>query len=127
MVTDPIADLLTRMRNAFNAKRDKTVVQSSKIKIAILTVLKKHQFIADFYEIKTGGHSELEIIFNPERRTLNLKRISKPGQRIYVPSKKIQTVLNSYGVALFSTSKGVMTGEEARKARVGGEYLCEAW
>ena len=127
MTIDPIADLLTRMRNAFAARREKTVAPHSQLKMAILETLKKYHFIRDFKVIKSGAFEEIEIIFNPERTSLNLKRISKPGQRIYIKHSQIKPVQNHYGIALLSTPKGIMTGEEAKKAKMGGEYLCEAW
>lgn len=127
MVTDPIADLLTRLRNACRARRDKTVVPHSKVNLSILAVLKKHRFIADFHAVKTGDFPEIEIALNPERPTLNLKRISKSGQRIYIKKTEIRPVCSHYGIALISTPRGVMTGEEAKKAGVGGEYLCQVW
>ena len=127
MVTDPIADLLTRLRNACRARREKTVVPYSKVTMAILATLKKYKFIGDFRQVKTGAFPEVEVWFNPERQALNLKRISKSGQRIYIKKTEIKPVRNHYGIALISTPKGVMTGEEARKAGLGGEYLCQVW
>lgn len=127
MTTDPIADLLTRMRNAVKANREKTVAPYSKFSVALLQALKAHRFISDFHQVKTGRFDELEIWFNPERTGLNVRRISKPGQRIYIKKNAIKPVRNFYGIALLSTPKGVMTGEEARKAGLGGEYLCEVW
>ncbi|MFH0820785.1 MAG: 30S ribosomal protein S8 [Candidatus Peregrinibacteria bacterium] len=127
MVTDPIADLITRMRNACMARRETVVASYSKINLAILGVLKKHKYIADFREVKTGSFPEIEITLDPHRKSLNLKRISKSGQRIYIQKSQIKPVCNHYGIALISTPKGVMTGEEAKKAGMGGEYLCEVW
>ncbi len=127
MVTDPIADLLTRLRNACRARRSATVVPHSKVSLSILAVLKKHRFISDFRVVKTGTFPEIEILFNSERPTLNLKRISKSGQRITIKKTEIKPVCSHYGIAILSTSRGVMTGEEAKKAGVGGEYLCQVW
>ena len=127
MLTDPIADLLTRVRNACKARRETLVAPYSKINLAILRTLKNHKYIADFREVKTGTFPEIEIALDPHRKELNLKRISKAGQRIYIQRNQIKPVRNRYGIALISTSKGVMTGDEARKAGVGGEYLCEVW
>ena len=127
MITDPIADLLTRIRNAIKAKQQKTVMPYSKIKVAIFDVMKKRKFIKDYRVVKSGTFDEIEIEFNTELTELNLKRISKPGKRIYVKKDQIKPVINGYGIAIFSTPRGVMTGNEALKTGVGGEYLCEIW
>lgn len=126
-MTDPIADLLTRMRNAFNAKREQVVTPYSKVNVAIVETLKKSGFIKDYRKIKEGSFDRIEITFDRERPTLNLKRVSKPGQRIYIGKLEITPVLNNYGISVLSTSKGIMTGREAYKAGIGGEYICQAW
>lgn len=127
MVTDPIADLLTRIRNAVKAKHSKTVVAYSKLKMAILEVLKKNKYVDDFKVIKVGNFDQIEISLNVEHTELNLKRISKPGQRIYMKKGDLKPVLNGYGIGVISTPKGVMTTSEARKSGLGGELLCEIW
>ena len=127
MVTDPIADLLTRIRNAVKAKHSKTVVPYSKLKVAILEVLKKHKFVDDFKVIKVGNFDHIEINLNTSFQQLHLKRVSKPGQRIYVKKGELKAVLNGYGIGVISTPKGVMTTSEARKNGLGGELLCEVW
>lgn len=127
MVTDPIADLLTRIRNAVKAKHSKTVVAYSKLKVAILEVLKKNKYINDFKVIKVGSFDQIEIILNEDHTLLHLKRISKPGQRIYMKKGELKPVLNGYGIGVISTPKGVMTTAEARKSSLGGELLCEIW
>jgi small subunit ribosomal protein S8 len=127
MNTDPIADLLTRMRNAVKARQTKTVVPHSNLKMAILDVIKKRKFIQDYKMVKNGKFNEIEIVFNPELKELNLKRVSKPGQRIYVGKGEVKTVHYGYGIALISTPRGIMDGFGAMKAGVGGEYLCEIW
>ncbi len=128
MNTDPIADLLTRIRNAVQARQLKTVAPNSKVKVSILEVMKKRNFINNYKVIKDNkSFEELEIEFNPELASINLKRISKPGQRIYVKKSDIKPVLNGYGIAIYSTPRGVMTGDEAIKAGVGGELLCQVW
>ncbi|PIZ71250.1 30S ribosomal protein S8 [Candidatus Peregrinibacteria bacterium CG_4_10_14_0_2_um_filter_43_11] len=127
MVTDPIADLLTRMRNAFSANQEKTVVPYSKAKIAILSVLKQYKFIVDFKVVKSGSFDEIEVLLNRELKEFNLKRVSKPGQRIYIKSDAIKSVYNGYGIAVLSTSKGVMSANQARRDGLGGEYLCQVW
>jgi small subunit ribosomal protein S8 len=127
MVTDPIADLLTRMRNAFSANQEKTVVPYSKMNFAILQVLKKYRFIDDLKKIDEGSFQKILIDFNVERSGLNLKRISKPGQRIYFKNTEIKPIRNGYGISIFSTPQGVMSGHTARSAGIGGEFLCEVW
>ena len=127
MNTDPIADLLTRMRNALSAGRQGTTVPYSKMKVAILEVMKKRNYISSYKVVKNGQFDEIEVVFADEFSKLNLKRISKPGQRIYLKKTDIKPVMNGYGISIFSTPNGVMTGDEAYKAGVGGEYICELW
>ena len=128
MNTDPIADLLTRIRNAVKANQNNTVIPYSKHKIALLEVMKKHNFVNDFKVVKNSkSFDEIEVKFNSDLNELNLKRISKPGQRIYIKKEDIRPVLHGYGIAIISTPRGVMTGDEAFKAGVGGEYVCELW
>jgi small subunit ribosomal protein S8 len=127
MITDPIADLLTRISNAVKARHGRTSVPYSKLKTTILDVLKKNKFISDFKVVKSGSFDEIEIQLNSEQKALNLKRISKPGQRIYLKKNEIKPVLRGFGISVVSTPKGVMTGDEARKNGVGGEIICEIW
>ncbi|MBU1017826.1 30S ribosomal protein S8 [Patescibacteria group bacterium] len=126
-MTDPIADLLTRMRNAVKARQLKTVAPYSKLKTAILDVMKKRHFINDYKIVKNGDFDEIEIEFNPDLSSFDLKRISKPGRRIYVKKSSIKPVIHGYGISILSTPNGVMTGDEAAKKGVGGEYLCQIW
>jgi len=127
MVTDPIADLLTRIRNAIKAKHTHTRVAYSKLKVAVLEVLKKSQFISDYKVAKSGKFDEIEIELNPKFSELHLKRISKPGQRIYIKRDQLKPVLSGYGIGVISTPKGVMTTREAKKNGLGGELICEVW
>jgi len=127
MNTDPIADLLTRIRNAVKAKHAETRVPYSKMKVAILDVLKSQQFIKNYKVVKDGSKADIEIQLDEELKEMSLKRISKPGQRIYIKKDQIRKVLNGYGIGVISTPKGVMTTAEARKTGLGGEYLCEIW
>lgn len=127
MITDPIADLLTRMRNAVKARHSQATVSHSKLKQSILDVMKKNQFIEDFKVIEGKPYAQLEIRFKNDIPSLSLKRVSKPGQRVYVQKNNIKPVLNGYGIAIISTSRGVMTGAEAFKSGLGGEYLCQVW
>ncbi len=127
MNTDPIADLLTRIRNAVSARQQKTVAPYSKVKVAVLEVMKKRNFIDSYKVVKDNRFDEIEIVFNSQLSQINLKRISKPGQRIYLKKNDIRPVLNGYGISIISTPKGVMTGDEAAKVGLGGEYLCQIW
>lgn len=123
MNTDPIADLLTRIRNGVKANHERVVIPASKLKMAILNVLKKRQFINDY---RQDGR-DLLVTLNPAHQEIHLKRISKPGQRIYKKSKDLKPVLQGYGIGVISTPKGVMTTDEAYKKQLGGEVLCEVW
>lgn len=128
MNTDPIADLLTRIRNAIKARQSKTIAPYSKLKKSILEVMKKNEFIHDFKVVKNKSNfDELEITFNNQLNDINLKRVSKPGQRIYIKKSDIRPVLNGYGIAILSTPKGIMTGDEAMQNGIGGEYICKVW
>lgn len=127
MNTDPIADLLTRIRNAVKAKHEKTIIPFSKLKVSILEVLKSKKFISSFSVDESGRHNEIIVQLSPIITDLSLKRISKPGQRIYLKNDQIKPVLNGYGISVISTPKGVMTGKEAKNIGVGGEVICEVW
>ena len=125
-MTDPIADLLTRIRNGQMARKEIVSVPHSRLKQSILDVLVKNAFIKGYKEVKEGQFKQINIELDTEKK-LALKRISKPGQRIYVGKTDIGRVLNGYGISLISTSKGVITGAEARKQGIGGEVLCEIY
>jgi len=131
MVTDPIADMLTRIRNA-NAMRYKEVeVPSSKVKVEIARILKEEGFIND-YKVKKNNVQDIIAISlkygdNKERVITGLKRISKPGLRVYAKSEEIPRVLNGLGIAIVSTSKGIMTGKDAKASNLGGEVLAYIW
>ena len=130
-VTDPIADMLTRVRNANQMRYNEVVVPSSKMKIEIAKILKSEGFIAD-YKVEKGEVQDNIIITlkygkNKERVISGLKRISKPGLRVYAKAEEIPTVLNGLGISIVSTSKGVMTDREARKLKIGGEVMAYVW
>ena len=131
MVTDPIADMLTRIRNA-NVMRYKEVeVPSSKIKVEIARILKEEGFIND-YKVKKNNVQDIITLSlkygdNKERVITGLKRISKPGLRVYAKSEEIPRVLNGLGIAIVSTSKGIMTGKDAKASNLGGEVLAYIW
>lgn len=131
MVTDPIADMLTRIRNAIMSKHDVVSVPASKIKVAISELLLHEGYIKSFEEKGEGIARTIEIVLkygpNRERVIQGLKRISKPGLRIYVNSADIPQVLNGLGIAIISTSKGLLTDKQARQQNVGGEVLAYVW
>lgn len=127
MTTDPIADLITRIRNAARARKTMVHIPYSKIKESVCDVLKKYQYIEG---VSVSGETigkELIVELKVDKKDIHLKRISKPGQRIYVHSKEIPKVLDGLGMAIVSTPKGVMSGREAKKQNLGGEYLCEVY
>jgi|WetSurMetagenome_2_1015567.scaffolds.fasta_scaffold285835_3 small subunit ribosomal protein S8 len=125
ITTDPIADLLTRIRNASKARKDVVSIPHSKMKLDILKLLKDRGFIGDFKTVKNGKFEEIEVSLSADRPQLTLKRISKPGQRIYVKSTSLKKVNGGLGLAIVSTPKGIVSGDEAKKMKVGGELLCE--
>jgi len=122
-MTDPIADFLTRIRNAQMARNAEASAPYSKLKESIARVMKKNNFIADFRVEKEGDHAQL-VLRLPDKK-LSLERISRPGQRIYTPHNRLYKVLNGFGISIVSTSRGVMTGYEAQSLGIGGEVLCE--
>ena len=130
-VTDPIADLLTRVRNANRALKAEVVIPYSRLKAEVANVLKREGYIADFYAEKLeGGKQVLKIqmkVVGRERAIVGIKRISRPGLRRYVRSKDIPRVLGGMGISILTTSRGVMTGHEAKKAKLGGEILAYVW
>lgn len=131
MVTDPIADMLTRIRNANQMRYKEVEVPASKIKLEIARILKETGFVAD-YKVKKNDTQDTIVLFlkygqHKERVITGLKRISKPGLRVYANAKEMPRVLNGLGIAIVSTSKGVMTDKEAREANLGGEVLAYIW
>ena len=123
-VTDPIADLLTRMRNAQMAGKNATHAPYSKMKESVCEVLKTNKFIANYTVNKSNQFPELEITFDAMYPRLELKRISKPGQRIYIGKTEIPRVKNGMGIGVLSTPQGVMCTKSAKKKGLGGELLC---
>ena len=126
MTTDPIADMLTRIRNALTAKHETVEIPASKIKVNIAEILKKEGYIAD-YGVQGAIKITLKYAGKNKKVITGLKRISKPGLRVYCESTKIPSVLNGMGIAILSTSQGVMTDKEAREAGCGGEVLAYVW
>ncbi|MBU3933054.1 MAG: 30S ribosomal protein S8 [Candidatus Omnitrophica bacterium] len=130
-ITDPLADMFTVIRNAGNAKKDKAEFPSSKLKIEILNALKKEGYIKNYKYIsdKKQGRVRVYLRFRKEKRPAitNLKRISKPGLRIYVSKDEIPRVLGGMGTAIISTPSGILTDRQARNQGIGGEVICYVW
>lgn len=128
MYTDPIADLLTRIRNAISAHHEKVNVPHSKLKENIVKVMKEKGFIEDYRSTEEEkGKKQLEILLKEDRKDLTLRRKSKPGQRMYVKKSDLKLVKSGLGILILSTSKGVMTNIEAHKQNLGGEIICEIY
>ncbi len=130
-MTDPIADLLTRVRNALIARHDRVDVPASKIKVAIVRIMKDEGFIKNFKVSKDNKQGMIRIFLKYSDRNSpvinGLERVSKPGRRVYQKATDIVPVLSGLGVAIVSTSAGVMTDKEARRQNVGGEMICHIW
>jgi small subunit ribosomal protein S8 len=131
MMTDPIADMLTRIRNGNNAKHDSVDIPASNIKREVAQILLDEGFIKGFDVIEDGKQGiirmELKYGNHNEKVISGIKRISKPGLRVYVKSDEIPRVLGGLGIAILSTSKGIMTDKDARKEGIGGEVVCYVW
>lgn len=129
--TDPIADFLTRIRNAIHARHRSVEVPSSRMKREIARILKEQRYISNYTEIKDNKQGVLKVALrynsNGDNAIKGLKRISKPGRRIYVGANEIPRVLNGLGCAIISTSKGVLTDLQAREMKIGGEVICYIW
>ena len=132
-MTDPIADMLTRIRNANVAMHDEVRMPSSNLKVALAQILKSEGYIESFHveenTDRPGSSLIVEMRYSPERERVisGVKRVSKPGLRVYTKADKIPRVLGGLGVAVLSTSQGLMSDREARKRRMGGEILCFVW
>ena len=131
VVTDTIADMLTRIRNANQMRYTEVVVPSSKLKLEVARILKEEGFIEDYKLEKNDVQGTIVLTLKygekKERVITGLKRISKPGLRVYVKNTEVPTVLNGLGIAILSTSKGIMTDKKARAERIGGEVLAYVW
>jgi small subunit ribosomal protein S8 len=130
-VNDPIADMLTRIRNAVMVGHDSVLMPSSKMKLAIASILKEEGFITDYEVVRGKSHREIKILLKYHDRNkpviAGLERVSKPGLRVYVQKKEIPRVYGGLGIAILSTPEGVMTGQQAWQRGVGGELLCYVW
>lgn len=127
MVSDPIADMLTRIRNAYAVRKESVLIPDSRLKRDVLAVIKKSGYISDFYVSKDAvGYVEVKLSY-VGREIKKLERVSKPGCRVYAKKKNIPKVLSGMGMVILSTSKGVMTGAEAKKQGLGGEIICKIY
>ena len=133
MMTDPVADMLTRIRNANIRRKKKTHVSYSKLKEAILDVMKREGFIADYVILEPRNLPykilEVHLKYDEEGQPVitQLKRESKPGRRVYHSVEEIKKVLNGFGIGIYSTNQGILSDRECRMKRVGGEYICSIW
>jgi small subunit ribosomal protein S8 len=131
MMTDPIADMLTRIRNAVRVERPHVDIPISKVKRGLAEVLKREGYIWDWEEMPDNPRSHLRVHLkygpNGERIIRRLRRVSKPGRRVYKGSDVLKPVLGGLGISILSTSRGVISDREARQRRLGGEVLCEVW
>lgn len=130
MVTDPVSDMLARLRNAAIARHERTDMPSSRMRVSIANLLKEEGYVDDVRESE-GPKKVLTIVmrYGRDRSAAidGVRRVSRPGRRVYVRHDQIPRVRNGYGIAILSTSRGVMSDRQARKASVGGELLCEVW
>jgi small subunit ribosomal protein S8 len=133
MQSDPIADMLTSIRNAVRIERPRVELPHSKVKCGLAEVLKREGYIWDWREEREEGapnkQLSIELKYGPngERVIRNIRRVSKPGRRVYSPASGLRPVLNGLGISIISTSRGVISDREARQRNLGGEVLCEVW
>ncbi len=131
MMTDPIADMITRIRNANMIKAEKVDIPASKMKIEITKILKENGFVKGYKVLKDKKQGILRVSLkyasDGERIISGLKRISKPGRRVYVDKETIPQVIGGYGIAILSTSKGIISDSSCRRDGIGGEVLCHVW
>jgi len=130
-ISDPIADMLTRIRNGLMVRHDSVLVPNSKVKLAIAKILKEEGFITDFELVKDKAHKAIKIslkyISKNQPAVMGIERISKPGLRVYAERGEIPRVYGGLGIAIVSTPKGIMTGKQAWRQGIGGEILCYVW
>jgi len=129
-VTDPIADMLTRIRNAIMARHDSVLIPASKTKMSIARILKDEGFISDYTVLRGKPQRMIKIVLkyiDEQPAVVGLERVSKPGMRVYVGKREIPRVYGGLGITMVSTSKGIMTGQEAWRKNLGGELLCSVW
>ena len=130
-ISDPIADMLTRIRNAIMARHDSVPIPASRMKLSIARIIKDEGFINDYEVLRGKPHRAIKIYLKYDDKNQpvlsGLERVSKPGLRVHVQQKEIPRVYGGLGIAILSTSKGVMTGQQAWRQRIGGELLCYVW
>ncbi len=130
-ISDPIADMLTRIRNAIMARHDSVLIPASRLKLGIARIIKEEGFINDYEVLRGKPHRVIKIYLKYDDKNQpvlsGLERVSKPGLRVHVQQKEIPRVYGGLGVAILSTSKGMMTGQQAWRQRIGGELLCYVW
>jgi small subunit ribosomal protein S8 len=130
-MTDPIADLLARIRNAHRAKHDRLDVPASRLKLEVCRILKEEGYIKDVKQVEAKPRDVIRVFLNytkdGEPGISRIRRVSTPGRRVYRGAEQIKPVLNGMGIGIISTSKGLLTDRQARDQRVGGEVLCEIW
>lgn len=129
-VTDPIADMITKIRNAQKSKHEEVEVKYSKLKEEILKTLKNDGFITDYKVIKENNKTSIIIklkYYNNKPVITGIEKVSKPGRKIYVKAEELKPVMNNRGLAIITTSKGIMPGRKAKKLGIGGEYLIKVW
>ncbi|MFO0862483.1 MAG: 30S ribosomal protein S8 [Candidatus Saccharibacteria bacterium] len=128
MTTDPIADMLTRIRNGLHSGKETVLVPSSKIKLSIAQILLNAGYISEVKEVKQDNFAYIALKLNQSKKPITkLQRVSKPGRRMYTPKTEIPSVLGGRGIVILSTPAGVLTGSDARKKGVGGELICKVW
>jgi small subunit ribosomal protein S8 len=130
-LTDPVADFLTRIRNAHRSRHQKLDAPASKLKTEIARILKEEGYVANYKAAEEDGHPVLRVYLkygaNNEAAIRDLRRVSRPGCRVYIGRDEIKRVQGGLGISILTTPKGVMTGRQARREGVGGEFLCEVW
>lgn len=125
-LVDPISDMLTRIRNAYAVEKETVMLSDSKVKRAVLEILKENSYVADFKA--ADGKIEITLRYEDQKPAVNcIERVSKPGRRVYVKREDIPSVLSGRGITVISTSKGIMTGDAAKKNMLGGELICKVY
>lgn len=131
MITDPIADMLTRIRNAQAVNKNEVLIPFSKLKFEIAKILKHEDYIDNFEKVEEQKFPQIKINLkykeNKQPAIMHIRRVSKPGQRVYASKSEMPNVLNNLGIAIVSTSIGLLTNKDAKKKGIGGEIICEIW
>lgn len=129
--SDPVADMLTKIRNAAQARHEKVDISTSKLKLEIVKILKTEGFVKNFKKVQEDGHNVIRIFLKYDDQELSvihgIEKVSTPGRRVYTGYKDMPRVFNGYGIVIVSTSSGVTTGRKAKEKMVGGELICKVW